>query len=102
MRLTLQEPSAAGRSETRSVETQRLPDADAARLERSVADADFFLQPDTFARCRPDDTAAETSLTVEDQGRRHTIRLLAGCEVPDFIQDILSLFEVSWRKLAGS
>jgi hypothetical protein len=72
-----------GLARPKSLETGALPPETAEAIQRGVRDARFFEQPasvGTAARGSADQT--RYTVTIEDEGRRHTVQLLEPVEEP--------------------
>lgn len=65
----------AGMSLTTTVDTATLPPEKANQLTQLVATADFFHLPATITSRTPQPDSFEYSLTVEEDGQQHTVRV---------------------------
>jgi hypothetical protein len=81
---------------TRTIDTDTLPEAEASRWRDLVAAADFFRLPTSIA-AGPRRDAFTYVVTVEEQGRSHTVQTQQGADFPALDRLIEQLRQVPGR-----
>lgn len=71
-----------GLSRPRSVESRELPPAQAEALEAQVRAARFFELPSVVGASSPGADRMRYTLSIEENGRRHTVQFLDPVEEP--------------------
>lgn len=92
-----------GLSKPQSIEVGELPPEQAAALEAGLREAHFFEQPSTLEKSPPAGADRTTYvLTVEDEGRRHSVQLTEPVADPNLraLLNLLKQVEKERRRAA--
>lgn len=98
MRMTMERTGGfAGISITKEVDTNTLPDNEAKQLRQLVDAADFFRLPKTIKSNSPQPDRFQYQLTVEDNGKQHTVEVSEQA-VPGTLRPLIEWLMAAARK----
>ena len=83
------------------IDTETLPEEQAGEIQGLVSAADFFALPATITSSAPGADQFQYKLTVETEGRRHTVEV-GDAAVPENLWPLLNKIRVLSRSTRSS